>query len=114
MVRNATEGPGNVLFSRRAADAWQDVTSREFADEVARMAKGLVQAGVQVGDRVGLMSKTRYEWTLSDFAIWYAGAVTVPIYETSSAEQVQWILSDSRAVACIVESPATTRPPWAR
>ena len=63
------------------------------------MAKGLIAAGVQAGDRVGLMAKTRYEWTLVDFAIWTAGAVTVPIYETSSAEQVQWILGDSGAVA---------------
>ena len=62
-------------------------------------------AGVGAGDRVGLMSKTRYEWTLIDFAIWSAGGVTVPIYETSSAEQVQWILSDSGAVACLVETP---------
>ncbi|MGH8971560.1 MAG: AMP-dependent synthetase/ligase, partial [Actinomycetes bacterium] len=66
--------------------------------------KGLAQAGVEAGDRVGLMCKTRYEWTLIDFAIWYAGAVTVPIYETSSAEQVQWILADSEAVACFVET----------
>ncbi len=70
------------------------------------MARGLVAAGISAGDRVALMSRTRYEWTLADFAIWAAGAVTVPIYETSSAEQVQWILSDSGAVAVIVETPA--------
>src|SRR5205085_2668707 len=68
-------------------------------------AKGLVARGVQPGDRVGLLSKTRYEWTLADYAIWTAGAVTVPIYETSSPEQVQWILGDSGAVAVIVETP---------
>jgi len=69
------------------------------------LAKGLVAAGVGEGDRVALMAKTRYEWTLADFAIWFAGAVTVPVYETSSAEQVEWILSNSGATACFVESP---------
>jgi long-chain acyl-CoA synthetase len=80
------------------------VTCREFRDEVVAVAGGLVAAGIRPGDRVGLMSKTRYEWTLVDYAIWAAGAVTVPIYETSSAEQVAWILSDSGAVACVVET----------
>ena len=93
-----------VLFSRRTPHGWADVTSRQFAEEVRKVAAGLVAAGIGVGDRVGLMSKTRYEWTLCDFAIWAAGGVTVPIYETSSAEQVQWILSDSAAVALIAES----------
>ena len=79
------------------------MTAAEFLAEVQGVAKGLMAAGVGAGDRVGLMAKTRYEWTLIDFAIWTAGAVTVPIYETSSAEQVQWILSDSGAVACFVE-----------
>ena len=73
------------------------------------LAKGLIAAGIQAGDRVALMSKTRYEWTLIDYAIWAAGAVTVPIYETSSTEQVAWILSDSGAVACFVETPAPRR-----
>ncbi|GAA3108567.1 AMP-dependent synthetase/ligase [Streptomyces echinatus] len=71
-------------------------------------AKGLIASGVQPGDRVGLMSRTRYEWTLLDFAIWSAGAITVPVYETSSPEQVQWILSDSGATACVVELDAHT------
>jgi long-chain acyl-CoA synthetase len=84
------------------------VTSATFLDEVTRLAKGLVAAGVRPGDRVGLMSKTRYEWTLTDFAIWFAGAVTVPVYETSSAEQVSWILSDSGAVAVVTETSAHT------
>ncbi|HEX6935008.1 MAG TPA: long-chain fatty acid--CoA ligase, partial [Actinomycetes bacterium] len=105
IVLNATEVPHRVAFRRRAGDRWLDVTASEFLTEVQGVAKGLMAAGVQAGDRVGLMAKTRYEWTLVDFAIWTAGAVTVPIYETSSAEQVQWILSDSGAVACIVESP---------
>ena len=88
VVRQATERPHRVVFSRRTQGRWQDVTAAEFRDEVERVARGLIAAGVGVGDRVGLMAKTRYEWTLVDFAIWTAGAVTVPIYETSSAEQV--------------------------
>ncbi len=104
IVNNANEAPDHVVFSRRVGQVWQDVTAREFHAEVAALARGLVAAGIQPGDRVGLMSKTRYEWTLADFAIWYAGAVTVPIYETSSAEQVQWILGDSGAAACFVET----------
>ncbi len=85
---------------------WQDVTARQFRDEVTAIAKGLVAAGIGVGDRVALMSRTRYEWTLLDYAIWTAGAVTVPVYETSSPEQVEWILSDSGARAFIMETPA--------
>ena len=73
-------------------------------------AKGLIAAGVEPGDRVGLMSRTRYEWTLLDFAIWSAGAVTVPVYETSSPEQIAWILGDSGAVAVVVETERTRRP----
>jgi long-chain acyl-CoA synthetase len=105
IVSNATEVPQKVVFRRRSGDRWLDVTASEFLVEVQGAAKGLMAAGVGTGDRVGLMAKTRYEWTLLDFAIWMAGGVTVPIYETSSAEQVQWILGDSGAVACIVESP---------
>jgi long-chain acyl-CoA synthetase len=107
LVLNAAQAPHKVAFRRRSGDRWLDVTASEFLTEVRGVAKGLMAAGVRAGDRVGLMAKTRYEWTLVDFAIWTAGAVTVPIYETSSAEQVQWILSDSGAVACIVESPDT-------
>ena len=105
VVDNAVQAPHKVVFKRRAGDRWLDVTCSEFLTQVNGVAKGLMAAGIGQGDRVALMSKTRYEWTLVDFAIWTAGAVTVPIYETSSAEQVQWILSDSSAVACIVESP---------
>jgi long-chain acyl-CoA synthetase len=101
---NERDFPGSVVFSRRAATGWTDVTSREFAEQVRALAAGFVASGVQVGDRVGLMSRTRYEWALADFAIWTAGGITVPIYETSSAEQVEWILSDSGAVAVVVES----------
>src|SRR5215211_7065001 len=103
---NADAHPDHVVFSRRVDGEWGDITASTFRDEVAALAKGLMSAGVQAGDRVGLMSKTRYEWTLADYAIWAAGGITVPIYETSSAEQVQWILGDSGAVAVIVETPA--------
>jgi long-chain acyl-CoA synthetase len=106
VVRNAGAEPTGVAFRRRTTGAWQDVTNAMFRDEVFALARGLVAAGINPGDRVALMSRTRYEWTLADFAIWAAGAITVPIYETSSAEQVQWILSDSGAVAVIVETPA--------
>jgi long-chain acyl-CoA synthetase len=101
---NARNTPDLVSFSRRVSAGWQDVTAAQFATEVRGVARGLIQAGVQPGDRVALMSKTRYEWTLFDYAIWSAGAVSVPIYETSSAEQVQWILSDSGAIAAVVET----------
>src|SRR2546429_214617 len=102
----AAEEPDTVLLARRTDAGWQDVTCAEFRTEVVALARGLIAAGIEPGDRVGLMSRTRYEWTLVDFAIWAAGAITVPIYETSSAEQVQWILSDSGAVACVGEPPA--------
>ncbi|GAA3459020.1 long-chain fatty acid--CoA ligase [Saccharothrix longispora] len=105
MVWANAERFGNaVSFRRRVDGTWVDVTARDFAAQVLAVAKGLVAAGLQPGDRVGLMSKTRYEWTLLDFAIWHAGCVVVPIYETSSAEQVEWILSDSGAKAVFVET----------
>ncbi|MBO0866978.1 MAG: long-chain fatty acid--CoA ligase [Micromonosporaceae bacterium] len=101
---NAVLAPDVAQFARRSGDGWQDVTCAQFRDEVAGLAAGLIAAGVRPGDRVALLSKTRYEWTLIDYAIWTAGAVTVPIYETSSAEQIAWILADSGAVACFVET----------
>ena len=81
------------------------MTAAEFAERVSEVARGLMAAGIARGDRVGLMAGTRYEWTLLDYAILAAGAVVVPIYETSSAEQVEWILADSGAVGVVVESP---------
>ncbi|QKW06037.1 long-chain fatty acid--CoA ligase [Streptomyces sp. NA04227] len=101
--RNAVQHPDVAVIARKRGGTWQDVTAAAFLAEVNTAAKGLIAAGVQPGDRVGLMSRTRYEWTLLDFAIWSAGGVTVPVYETSSPEQVQWILGDSGAVACLVE-----------
>lgn len=104
IVTNATEVGDQVGFRSPGADGWQDITWAQFHAEVRRLARGMIAAGIGPGDRVGLMSRTRYEWTLTDFAIWFAGAITVPIYETSSSEQVSWILSDSGAVACVVET----------
>lgn len=102
--RNAAQHPDVAVIGRKVNGSWQDVTATAFRAEVRAAAKGLIAAGVRPGDRVGLMSRTRYEWTLFDFAIWSAGAVSVPVYETSSAEQIQWILGDSGAVACVVET----------
>ncbi len=103
---NASSHPDTAVFSRRADGGWVDVTAAEFARQVTAVAKGLIAAGVRHGDRVALLSPTRYEWTLTDYAIWSIGAVTVPIYETSSPSQIQWILSDSEAVVAIVENAA--------
>ena len=86
--------------------AWQPVTVAAFAAEVRAVAKGLVAAGVEPGDRVAIMSRTRYEWTLVDLAVWTAGGVGVPVYETSSAEQVRWIASDSGVRLAVVETAA--------
>ncbi|MFF1423125.1 AMP-dependent synthetase/ligase [Streptomyces sp. NPDC058280] len=102
--RNAAQHPDVAVLARKVAGAWADVTATQFLAEVRAAAKGLIAAGIRPGDRVALMSRTRFEWVQLDFAIWSAGAVTVPVYETSSAEQVQWILGDSGAVAVIVES----------
>jgi len=104
VVRHATATPSRVLMARMVDGGWREVTAAEFHTDVRAVARGLIASGVAPGDRVGLMSRTRYEWTVVDYAIWYAGAVTVPIYETSSAEQVEWILTDSGAVAVVVES----------
>ena len=98
--------PERVVVSRPLGDGWQAVTAKEYEAEIRSVAKGLIASGISFGDRVAIMAKTRYEWTVLDFAIWYAGAVPVPVYETSSAEQVDWILTDSAAVAIIVETPA--------
>ncbi|MFE7570070.1 AMP-dependent synthetase/ligase [Streptomyces sp. NPDC057539] len=103
--RNAAQHPDVAVLGRKVAGAWTDVTATQFLAEVRAAAKGLIAAGIQPGDRVALMSRTRFEWVQLDFAIWSAGGVTVPVYETSSAEQVQWMLGDSGAVAAIVESP---------
>ncbi len=100
----ADREPHRPLVSRQTDGVWRDVTAAEFSREVRALAKGFVAAGIQVGDRVGIMSRTRYEWTVADFALWTAGAVPVPIYETSSPHQATWIIQDTAAVAILVEA----------
>ncbi|WP_066463699.1 AMP-dependent synthetase/ligase [Sanguibacter suarezii] len=106
-TRVAAGGDG-VLIERKAhlGDAWIAITASQFQAQVTAVAKGLVAHGVAVGDRVAIMSRTRYEWTLLDFAIWAAGAVPVPVYETSSVEQIRWICSDAGVRMAIVETTA--------
>ncbi|ONK12238.1 Long-chain-fatty-acid--CoA ligase FadD15 [Streptomyces sp. MP131-18] len=107
---NAYEAPDTVTLSRRHRDGtWRDVTCREFAAEVVAVAKGLIAHGLRPGDRLAIMSRTRYEWTLLDFAAWAAGLITVPVYPTSSPVQVRWILHDSGARACAVEGVQEAR-----
>jgi len=108
VFRRAAEQPQAVLLRRPAGPSgeWADVTARQFAGEVTALAKGLIATGIEAGDRVAVMSHTRYEWTLIDYAIWTAGAIVVPVYETSSAEQAEWILGNSGARACFVETAA--------
>ncbi|MDY6997053.1 MAG: long-chain fatty acid--CoA ligase [Actinomycetota bacterium] len=100
------DDPDHVIFQRLVDGSWVDVTSRQAAEQIRSAAKGLIAAGVAAGDRVAILSATRYEWAILDFAILSVGAVTVPIYETSSAEQVQFVLSDSGAVAAFAETDA--------
>ena len=104
VVANGTENPDSKAFSRRVEGAWTDVTAAEFLADVRAVAKGLIAAGIEADDRVALISRTRYEWTVMDYAIWFAGAATVPVYETSSAEQIGWILADSGARAAVTET----------
>ncbi|MCW2933797.1 MAG: putative long chain fatty acid:CoA ligase [Actinomycetia bacterium] len=105
--RRAAEQPQAVALRRKSsAGSWEDVTTSQFRDEVYALAGGLIAAGIEAGDRVALMARTSYEWTLIDYALWTAGAIPVPIYETSSAEQAEWILSDSAARAVFVETEA--------
>ena len=97
--------PQLPLFSIDGGDGtWSELSGQDFRTKVIALAKGLVAAGIQPGQAVAIMSRTRFEWTLIDFAIWYAGAVSVPIYESSAPAQMEWILSDSDAVALFVEN----------
>lgn len=104
LIARLNETPDKVLFALPDGAAWRDMTTREFHAEVVALAKGLAAAGVQPGDKIGLLCKTRYEWTLIDFAAWFAGAMVVPVYETSAPDQIQWILNDSGASWLIVET----------
>ncbi|MFF9199043.1 long-chain fatty acid--CoA ligase [Streptomyces sp. SBR177] len=100
----AEQDPHRVALGRKDADGqWRDVTAEAFRDEVLALAKGLIAQGVRFGDRVAIMSRTRYEWTLFDFALWTLGAQPVPVYPTSSADQVLWMLHDAEVTACVVE-----------
>ncbi|QCX80093.1 Long-chain-fatty-acid--CoA ligase FadD15 [Streptomyces sp. YIM 121038] len=101
---HALEDPVRVVLGRKGPDGgWRDVTSAQFRDEVLALAKGLLARGVRFGDRVAIMCRTRYEWTLFDFALWTVGAQVVPVYPTSSAEQVLWMLHDAQVTAAMVE-----------
>ncbi|MGW7420516.1 AMP-dependent synthetase/ligase [Streptomyces sp. NPDC054813] len=101
---NAAEDPGATAIRRSEGT----VTAAAFAAQVTAVAKGLIAAGLEPGGRVAVMSRTRYEWTVLDFAIWSAGGVTVPVYPTSSAEQVEWIVRDSGARHVVTETPENT------
>jgi len=104
LLARVASTPQAALFALPDGSAWKDVTATEFLAQVRAVAKGLIAAGINPGDKLGFMCKTRYEWTVIDFATWFAGAVLVPIYETSAPSQIQWNLSDSGAVAMIVET----------
>ncbi len=103
---NASRHGDDIAFARKVSGSWQNITAKEFASDVRQVAAGLIASGVEPGDRVALFSRTRYEWTVIDYAIWTAGGVTVPIYETSSEEQVAWNTGDSGSVAIFVETEA--------
>jgi long-chain acyl-CoA synthetase len=106
VLEQAAAASNPILFSRPGANgAWIDVPAREFATDAAAIAKGFIASGLEPGARIGIMSRTRYEWALVDFAVWFAGCVSVPLYETSSPSQVAWILGDSAAAAVVVEAP---------
>ncbi|KIZ13319.1 AMP-dependent synthetase/ligase [Streptomyces natalensis] len=107
---NAAEAPADIVLARKQpSGAWRDITAAEFAAEVRAVAKGLIANGLFPGDRLAIMARTTYEWTLIDFAAWAVGLVTVPLYPTSSAHQARWILHDSGARACVVEDVEETR-----
>ncbi|MGO1629237.1 MAG: AMP-dependent synthetase/ligase, partial [Microbacterium sp.] len=104
LVERARATPDRAIFSVPEDSGWRDITAREFEDQTIALAKGFVASGVRPGDKVGFIARTTYEWTLVDFALHYAGAILVPVYETSSPAQVQWILSDSGATWLITET----------
>jgi long-chain acyl-CoA synthetase len=108
-VRNAANQPHKVAFCSPSSGTWIDITNEAFLAEVRSLAKGLMASGIGLGDRVAIMSRTRYEWAAADFAIWMAGAVSVPIYETSSSLQVRWIVADATCRAVILETATHAR-----
>lgn len=104
LAERVKKTPDLALFSVPEGDGWRDISAKDFETAVIALAKGFVAAGIQPGEKIGFIAKTTYDWTLIDFALFYAGAVMVPIYETSSPAQIQWIMEDSGATALIVES----------
>ncbi|MFC2403671.1 MAG: AMP-dependent synthetase/ligase [Corynebacterium matruchotii] len=104
LLGSAAARPYGVIFTRPQNFEWVNVTAAEFIAEVYEVAKGFIANGVQQGDRIALLSETRYEWSLLDFAIWAAGAVSVPIYGSSSLSQIEWIIEDSGAVFAVTET----------
>ncbi|MFG2332987.1 AMP-dependent synthetase/ligase [Streptomyces sp. NPDC048604] len=105
---NAAEAPDAVVLRRKQDGAWRPVTAAAFAADVSAAAKGLIAAGLEPGGRVALMARTSYEWCVLDFAVWAAGGQTVPVYATSSAEQIAWILQDSGTRHAVTETAAHT------
>ncbi|MCT1366218.1 MULTISPECIES: long-chain fatty acid--CoA ligase, partial [unclassified Microbacterium] len=105
LAKRVEATPDRALFSVPQGNGWRDITAADFETAVIALAKGFAAAGIQPGEKVGFLARTTYEWSLVDFALFYAGAVMVPIYETSSPSQIQWILEDSGAIALLVESP---------
>lgn len=105
LITRVNKDPKLPLMAKQTEpNVWTNVSAADYLEEVRALAKGFIAAGIEPGQRVGLMSKTRYEWALCDFALWFAGAVSVPIYESSAPSQIEWILSDSGASACIFEN----------
>ncbi|MFM8927266.1 MAG: AMP-dependent synthetase/ligase [Rhodoluna sp.] len=105
LIERVAKDPNLPLLAKQTAPSvWLDVTASAYLEEVKALAKGLIASGIEPGQRVGIMSKTRYEWALCDFALWFAGAVSVPIYESSAPSQIEWILGDSGSIACIFEN----------
>ncbi len=103
---NAERFPNRPLYAVRSGDGWKDVTAAQFNEQVRAVARGLVARGIEAGSPVAILSPTRYEWTVIDFALWSIGSFAVPIYDSSSAEQIEWILRDSRAMAVVADSAA--------
>jgi long-chain acyl-CoA synthetase len=105
LLNRVRKTPNIPLFAiEKTPGVWTDVSAKDFHQQAKDLAKGFIASGIRPGDAVGIMSRTRYEWALLDFALWFAGAVSVPIYETSAPAQIEWVLSDSDAVALIIES----------
>ena len=108
LVDRAKRTPDLALYALSTANGYENVSASKFLSEVQQVAKGLIASGLQPSQAVAIMSRTRYEWTVMDFAIWFAGGVSVPVYETSSAAQMEWILSNSDCVALIAENSEHT------